>query len=227
MEVKQLHSFDLKRTEIARLQTKLAEKIQLLPFAGQLNTIAGCDVSYCRKRDLFFGCMVVSRYPDWKEVEVCFHKTRAIFPYIPGMLSFRELPVLLEMVRKLKTTPDLVLVDGQGIAHPRRLGLASHLGLFIDVPTIGVAKKCLCGKYDKSALKTGKWLPLIYKDEQVGFVIKRKDQYRPLFISPGNKVDQASVQKLMKKIFSFSPYKSPHPLYQAHKYSYDFNQNSR
>ena len=227
MEINKVHAFELERREIPRLQKRLRGKLCFTPLRGELQTVAGCDVSFCKKRNLLFGCIVVVRYPEWEILELCLHKTASVFPYIPGMLSFRELPVLLKMFRKINFSPGLVLVDGQGISHPRGLGLASHLGLFIDIPTIGVAKKKLCGTYNEDELSEGDWLPLKDNGKQVGYAIRRKAHYRPLFVSPGNNIDLNSVKYLMEIIFDRSPYKQPHPLYLAHKFSYKFNQHSR
>lgn len=227
MDIYHIHSFNLSTQEIPLLQRKLAERVTLAPFTGSPGLIAGCDVSYCKKRNLLFGCVVITSYPAWKVEELCFSKKEGSFPYIPGMLSFRELPLLLQMLRKIKTVPDVILVDGQGIAHPRGLGLASHLGVFIKVPTIGVAKKCLCGEYNKEEVKAGRWVPLFYEERQVGFVTQRQENQNPLYISPGNNINLKSLPGIMQKIFAHSPYKLPHPLYLAHKFSYDFNLYSR
>jgi deoxyribonuclease V len=118
------------------------------------------------------------------------------FPYVPGLLSFREIPALLKAFAKLKRRPDLVFVDGQGLAHPRRLGIASHLGLWLDLPTIGCAKSRLCGEYREPGKKRGNFSPLLDRGEEIGAVLRSKDEVSPLFVSVGHRIGLASAIRL-------------------------------
>lgn len=176
-------------------QRILADRITLQdpPDFPTPTLIAGVDVGFEQGGDVTRAAVAVLRYPSLELVEYQIARVPTVMPYIPGFLSFRELPALLQAWQQLTSRPDLVLVDGQGIAHPRRLGVASHFGLMIDVPTIGVAKSRLCGQflpldeelYSQQALYEG--------DEQIGWVWRSKLRCNPLFISPGNRISMESA----------------------------------
>lgn len=176
-------------------QRILADRItlQVPPDFPTPTLIAGVDVGFEQGGDVTRAAVAVLRYPSLELVEYQIARVPTVMPYIPGFLSFRELPALLQAWQQLTSHPDLVLVDGQGIAHPRRLGVASHFGLMIDVPTIGVAKSRLCGQflpldeelYSQQALYEG--------DEQIGWVWRSKLRCNPLFISPGNRISMESA----------------------------------
>ncbi|SQI35251.1 Endonuclease V [Leminorella richardii] len=155
--------------------------------------IAGADVGFEQDGKITRAAIAVLSYPSLELVEYRVARVPTSLPYIPGLLSFREYPALMAAWSQLTTVPQLVLVDGQGIAHPRRLGVASHFGLLIDVPTIGVAKSRLCGKYDESGLQDGAAVPLVDKDEQIGWVWNSKARCKPLYVSVGHRVSQESA----------------------------------
>ncbi|HYV37421.1 MAG TPA: endonuclease V [Gemmataceae bacterium] len=136
------------------------------------------------------------------------------FPYVPGLLSFREGPVLLEAFAKLRTTPDAVMIDGQGFAHPRRMGIACHIGLFLDVPTLGCAKSLLVGKYKEPGKKRGSLAPLLDKDDIIGSIVRTRDKVKPVFVSIGHKIDQASAVRLVLQCAQ--GFRIPEPTRQAH-----------
>lgn len=211
----ELHDWHLTPLEAVELQRTLAGQVVVegcLPEQPEL--IAGADVSYRWHGEQFYAAVVVLRLPDLQLVAEASASERVTFPYIPGLLSFRELPVLLQAFRKLSVCPDLVLVDGQGIAHPRRLGLASHLGLWLDLPTIGCAKSHLCGKYCPPGDQRGQQSPLCDREEQIGVVVTTRDRVKPMFISPGHKVDVARAVELA--LACGSKYRLPEPTRQAH-----------
>lgn len=215
MDFPELHGWDLNPSEAIELQRQLAGQVVVtdcLPEQPEL--VAGVDVSYRRHGELFFAAVVVLRLPDLEPVAEASARGRITFPYIPGLLSFRELPVLLQAFCSLNLRPDLVLVDGQGIAHPRRLGLASHLGLWIDLPTIGCAKSRLCGEYLPPGDRRGQQSPLRDREEQIGAVVTTRDRVKPLFISPGHKVDTARAVELV--LACGGKYRLPEPTRQAH-----------
>lgn len=137
------------------------------------------------------------------------------FPYVPGLLSFRELPGVLAAFRKLTVVPEAVLCDGQGLAHPRRFGLACHLGLWLGLPTVGCAKSRLCGTFDEPERSRGGWTPLLLDDEQVGVVLRTRDGVKPLFVSPGHLCDQASAVRLT--LAATTRYRLPEPTRLAHQ----------
>jgi len=161
-------------------------------FAGPRGRVAGCDASIDKARGLIIAAVVILRFPEFELVEERSYQADLDFPYIPGLLSFREGPALVECFRKVDNVPDAVLVDGQGLAHPRRLGLASHLGLWLKVPTVGCAKSRLIGQHDEPARERGSWTKLVDKGESIGAVLRTRTGVKPLFISPGHLTDIAS-----------------------------------
>lgn len=176
-------------------QRILADRITLQdpPDFPTPTLIAGVDVGFEQGGDVTRAAVAVLRYPSLELVEYQIARVPTVMPYIPGFLSFRELPALLQAWQQLTSRPDLVLVDGQGIAHPRRLGVASHFGLMIDVPTIGVAKSRLCGQFLPLDAELYSQQALYEGDEQIGWVWRSKLRCNPLFISPGNRISMESA----------------------------------
>lgn len=176
-------------------QRILADRITLQdpPDFPTPTLIAGVDVGFEQGGDVTRAAVAVLRYPSLELVEYQIARVPTVMPYIPGFLSFRELPSLLQAWQQLTSRPDLVLVDGQGIAHPRRLGVASHFGLMIDVPTIGVAKSRLCGQFLPLGEELYSQQALYEGDEQIGWVWRSKLRCNPLFISPGNRISMESA----------------------------------
>lgn len=172
------------------------------PDSDPPGLIAGADVGFEQNGEVTRAAIVLLRYPSLELVEYQVARVATTMPYIPGFLSFREYPALLAAWDKLSQKPDLLFVDGHGIAHPRRLGVASHFGLLVDVPTIGVAKKRLCGQFDPLSTEQGALAPLMDKDEQLAWVWRSKARCNPLFISTGHRVSPDSalmwVQRCMK-----------------------------
>jgi deoxyribonuclease V len=156
---------------------------------GEVHHVAGVDVGFEDKGKTTRAAVAVLRFPELVLVEKSVIRQATCFPYIPGYLSFRELPAVLAALKKLKISPDLVLCDGQGIAHPRRFGLACHLGVITGLPSIGVAKSRLIGKHAEPAATKGAWVPLTDKGETIGAVLRSRDNVRPLYISTGHHVD--------------------------------------
>jgi deoxyribonuclease V len=194
----ELHNWSMSYREAAELQRQLALEVVLrTELPKPLRTVAGVDVSYEKHGDLFFAAVVVLSFPDLEVIEEASSAGRVHFPYIPGLLSFRELPILLEAFRRLETAPGAILVDGQGIAHPRRLGIASHLGLWLDLPTVGCAKSRLCGTHAEPGRERGESVPLVLGEEEIGTVLRTRSGVRPLFISPGHKIDGPAAVDLV------------------------------
>jgi len=210
-----LHSWDLTPAAAIALQRELATRVLLenrLPAAPRC--VAGVDVSYRLHGSRFHAAVVLLTYPQLTLIETASAVGEVQFPYVPGLLSFRELPILLEAFRRLQTPPELILVDGQGIAHPRRFGLASHLGLWLDRPTIGCAKSRLTGSHADPPPRRGSRTPLLDDGEQIGTVLVTRDRVKPLFISPGHLVDQATAVDLV--LACTGRYRMPEPTRQAH-----------
>jgi len=155
--------------------------------------IGGADVGFEQGGEITRAALVILEYPSLAVIEHRVARIATTMPYIPGYLSFRETPALLAAWQQLTHHPDLLLVDGQGVAHPRRLGVASHFGLMVDVPTIGVAKKRLCGTFTPPDAEPGSYQPLMDKEQQIGWVLRSKSRCNPLFISTGHRVSQATA----------------------------------
>src|SRR3989337_420240 len=190
MKNKQLHSWRVDYKKAIQIQENLRELLTFEKYTGKIQTIAGADVSYDQHSGHFYAGVVVFKLN--KQLELIEEATavgKARFPYIPGLLSFREAPFLRGAFRKLKTNRDFVLFDGQGIAHPRRFGLASHMGLILDKPSIGCAKSRLVGEYSSVENTAGAYSKLIYENKTVGAVLRTKRNTRPVFVSPGHKTN--------------------------------------
>ena len=155
--------------------------------------IGGADVGFEQGGEVTRAAMVLLKYPSLELVEYTVARVATTMPYIPGFLSFRETPALMAAWQQLSHKPDLLFVDGHGISHPRRLGVASHFGLLVDVPTIGVAKKRLCGKFELPSSEVGALAPLMDKDEQLAWVWRSKARCNPLFISTGHRISLESA----------------------------------
>ncbi len=214
---------DLKR--LKAIQNTLAQKVILKPLSRAPSLVAGVDVAYDLERKLSWGAVVLLRLPQMELVEEAVAVKPTPFPYIPGFLSFREVPVLKEALAQLSKCPEVILVDGQGILHPRCLGLASHLGLEVDLPTVGVAKKPLVGEFKSPAEKTGSWEPIILKGQIKGFVLRSKDKVKPIYISPGHLISLEESLNLVKHCLT--GYRLPEPLRLAHLLSQKSRRSAR
>lgn len=209
-----LHDWQVSLDEARHIQQKLASEVIKEGKVVSPRYIAGVDVSAGRFAGQAKAAVVVLNYPELTVAEVGFSTGDLNFPYIPGYLSFRELPLALKAFEKLKITPDLVMVDGQGIAHPRRLGIASHLGLFLGIPTIGCAKSHLFGTFEMPAEAKDSFSYIYDKEETIGAVVRTKDKVKPVFISVGNKT---SLDNAIKWTFDTDRgYRLPEPTRMAH-----------
>jgi deoxyribonuclease V len=209
-----MHSWDLTRGEAIEVQKRLRNLVRLQPLARPVNTIAGADISFNKYSDTVYAGIVVLRLSDLQIIESVGVRSVSKFPYIPGLLSFREAPSLLEAWEKLKTKPDVLMLDGQGIAHPRRFGIACHVGVLLDWPTIGCAKSILVGKHGELGLEAGSRTPLIDKGEQVGVALRTKNKVSPVYVSPGHLIDLDSSIDLVLR--SITRYRLPETTRQAH-----------
>jgi len=214
MKIERLHSWSVSVERALEIQRNLAGRILQTKILSPPRLIAGLDVSINSKREAV-AVAVVLNYPELKVVESITVKGNVDFPYLPGLLSFREVPLTLKACEGLKSEPDLMMVDGQGIAHPRRMGLASHIGLFLDLPTIGCAKSHLYGKYQEPGLECGESSKIIGDDgEVIGAVVRTKTGVKPLFVSTGHKIDLSdSVFWVLK---CCQGYRLPEPTRLAH-----------
>ena len=209
------HSWDLDYAAAREFQVALAPTVSrenAIPEAPRL--IAGVDISGAERGAEALGAVVVVSYPELELVEVRTAKKAPLIPYIPGLLSFREIPVLLDAFERLESVPDFILCDGHGMAHPRRFGLACHLGMVLDIPSIGCAKSILAGAYQGLAQEAGSTAPLIDRGEVVGLALRTQEGKTPVFVSIGHKVDLAAATRWV--LACVTRYRLPEPARLAH-----------
>lgn len=214
MDYRKLHPWDVDPAHAIKLQRELSAQVRAEPLNREINYIAGADISFERFSDIVYAGFVVLEMKTLAVVARATVVTEARFPYIPGLLSFREAPPLLEAWQQLDVEPDVVMFDGQGIAHPRRLGIAAHMGLIIDRPAIGCAKTILVGRYSDLGEEAGSTAPLIDRGEPVGVALRTKRKVNPVFISIGHRIDLDSAIALTLR--TVKGYRIPEPTRQAH-----------
>jgi deoxyribonuclease V len=224
METVHRHPWNLKPSEAMSLQLKL--KSQLILNASfdlkNIKLIAGADVSYSKKENRVYGVVVVLSYPELKVIERASASFPATFPYIPGLLVFREGPALLEAFKKILADPDVLMFDGHGLSHPRGIGIASHLGLLLEKPSLGVAKKILIGEIGRLKNQRGSSAPLLRDGQEIGRALRTKDGVRPVFVSVGHKMNLGSAAELVLE--TSRGYRLPEPIRQAHLVSNQLRQ---
>ena len=212
------HRWSLSPSAAIALQQQLRKKIRtsgtLLP--NQIKTIAGADCAFDKAGRYGFAGVVVYRYPELEVIRRVGRRSRVTFPYVPGLLSFREAPLLLAAIEKLDELPDLFIFDGQGIAHPRRCGIASHMGLLLDRPSIGCAKSRLIGQHRTPGQKPGSSAPLTIDGEQVGNVLRTKRGCKPVYISVGHRINLAQATEII--LTCVGKYRIPIPTRDADLY---------
>jgi deoxyribonuclease V len=211
-----LHGWEMTPREAVELQKSMRERVRITPPRKKIKTVAGADISFNKFEPTVYAGVVVLALPSLEVVEEVGVVSESKFPYVPGLLSFREAPSVLEAWSKLKTEPDAVMFDGQGIAHPRRVGIASHVGLFLDRPTFGCAKSVLVGKYEEPGEERGSWSPMIdpKNGETVGAALRTKTRTHPIYVSPGHLIDLASAVELT--LACDGGYRQPEPTRRAH-----------
>jgi deoxyribonuclease V len=209
-----LHDWNLKPSEAVEIQQRLRGLVKIEAQTHVFKTIAGADISFNKFSETVYAGIVVLNFPGLQIVESVGIRSIARFPYVPGLLSFREVPSLLEAWDKLQTMPDVLMLDGQGIAHPRRFGIACHVGVLLELPTIGCAKSILVGRHDELDPAAGARAPLIDRGEQVGVALRTKKNVAPVYVSAGHLIDLDSAVELVLK--STGKYRQPEPTRQAH-----------
>jgi len=210
-----LNLWDMSAREARTLQMELAASVDVSRPLGEWTTLAAADVSFDRFGTELYASVVVVNRRTLDVVERVGVTAPASFPYVPGLLSFREAPALIEAFSTLNVVPDLVLCDGQGIAHPRRLGIGSHLGLWLKIPTVGCAKSRLCGEFVEPGIDRGERSPLVDRGEVVGSVVRTKNRVKPLFVSPGHLCDIESAVAVVMELSG--KYRLPGPSRMAHE----------
>ena len=213
MKARQIHGWHVTTAEARQIQIQLRDRVVTKGDGSTPRYVAGADISFKRNGTATAAAVVLS-FPEMEVVESVVIQGRPEFPYVPGLLTFREAPLVLDVFDRIATTPDLILVDGQGIAHPRRFGIASHLGLLFDIPTIGCAKSRLCGEYEEPPLQAPGRSPLMDDGELIGAVLRTKTGCRPLYISVGHRIDlPTAVERVLA---CCRGYRLPEPTRLAH-----------
>ena len=218
MQLHHQHRWDVTPKEAIAIQQQLRGEVKLIgPYDRDHppETVAGVDVGFEEENTITRAAVVVLDFPSLEPVAQAIFRESTRFPYVPGLLSFREIPAVLGAMEKLKHLPDLLLCDGQGIAHPRRLGIASHLGLLTGLPAIGVGKSRLIGCFEEPGEEKGSWSPLMDKEEVIGAVVRTRSRIKPLYISPGHRIDLASAIHFV--LACTKRYKLPETTREAHK----------
>jgi len=213
-----MHSWDLLPKEAVALQRELAQSVRTdVPLPVEhVRLVAGVDVSGGKFDPMLTAGLIVWDRLSGKIIERVSFRGPETFPYIPGLLSFREIPVLLEAAKQLQTEPDVFVVDGHGIAHPRRMGIATHLGLFLQRPTLGIAKSLLVGDDAGLKARAGSTLPIIDRGEVVGMSLRTKDSVKPVYVSPGHLCDLPSALAIVTACCG--RYRIPEPTRLAHEW---------
>lgn len=213
MRFRKLHPWQVSPTRAIQIQNQLQRRIILRKPKTVFRFIAACDVSFVHARAV--AVVVVMSLPELKLVETIRKEAKVIFPYIPGLLTFREGPVLERCFKAMKIKPDVILFDGQGIAHPRNMGIATHMGILLNQPTIGCAKTWLWGNYKRPQTFRGAFSYLRDKNKRIGIVLRTQDGIEPVFVSAGYKIDIATCRKLI--LLCSSKFRIPEPLRLAHQ----------
>lgn len=209
------HRWDLDYRQATALQERLSARIRLRPLSlKKIRRVAGADISVSKPAGTAVAAVVVLAFPSLEVIEERVARAPLTFPYIPGLLSFREIPALVECARMVETPFDVMICDGQGIAHPRGFGLASHVAFVLRTPTVGSAKSLLVGEFDEPGGCRGDFSPLWYSGKRVGSVLRTRDGVTPVYVSPGDLVDHASSRRIV--LACAARYRLPEPIRRAH-----------
>jgi deoxyribonuclease V len=215
MKIEQRHEWVLTAEEAIVIQQELRQEVVTRDQFGAVNYVAGIDVGFEDEGKTTRAAVAVLTYPELQLCDQAIARRPTTFPYIPGFLSFREVPAVLDALEQIQTIPDLLLCDGQGLAHPRRLGIACHVGLLTNMPAIGVGKSRLVGQYDDVPDERGAWVPLRHKGETIGAVLRTRPKTKPLFISPGHRI---SLETAISYVMGCTTkYRLPETTRHAHK----------
>ncbi len=220
MHIQHKHDWNVSPQEAIELQKTLAAEVistQSIDIAS-VKLVAGVDVSV--KDNVSQAAVVILRYPELEVIETVLAKRPTPFPYIPGLLSYREGPVLEEAFQNLKHEPDVFIFDGMGIMHPRRIGIASHMGVWLQKPTIGCGKTYFLGTYDEPAQERGSWSLVYHKGDVIGAVLRTRQGVKPVYISPGHLADLPTSLDLVMRCTP--KYRLPEPIRQAHNAAGEF-----
>ena len=216
MNYQDLHPWNVKPKEAMKIQMDLRKRIELQDSFSEVRVVAGADVSFDKEKNESYGGVITYSFPELKEIERRGAVREVSFPYIPGLLAFREAPVLLEAFASLKAEPDVILFDGQGLAHFRRMGIATHMGILLDKPAIGCAKSRLIGTFEEPGEDMGCYSHLVDGGQTVGVVLRTKKRVHPIFVSQGNKISLKTCIEIVLKCLD--GYRIPKPTREADHY---------
>jgi deoxyribonuclease V len=215
--MKHLHSWKVNLEEAIHIQENLRDHLILKKTFSRVKTVGGGDVAYSKNSNLLFGAIIVLSFPDMETLDIATAYGKVFFPYLSGLFSFREGPILIKAFQRLNVKPDVMIFDGQGIAHPRGFGLASHMGLWFDLPSIGCTKRPLLSGFSSPGPSKGSFKLIKREGKEVGAVLRTKDKVKPVFISPGHRIDlMTSIQLILETCQGF---RTPEPLRRAHQLS--------
>ncbi len=210
-----IHAWDVTPAQAIAIQQRLRRHVLIENCLGSVRRIAGVDVGFKHHFTITRAAIAVFDFTTLQLIDSAIAECPTTFPYVPGLLSFREIPAVLEALQQLRQEPDLLLCDGQGIAHPRRIGIASHLGVLTGLPTVGVGKTRLVGSHAPVAEERGACADLLHKGEQVGVVVRTRTGVKPVYVSPGHKVNIVTARDY---VLACSPrYRLPEPIHHAHR----------
>jgi deoxyribonuclease V len=210
IKIRDLHAWRLSYGEAVSVQERLRESVKLRPLSlRRIRAVAGSDLAVSKPLGRLVAAVVVMSFPALEVIETRVVSSALEFPYIPGLLSFREIPALIRAIRRVRAPFDAMLCDGQGIAHPRGLGLASHLGLLTGIPTVGCAKSRLVGEHDEPGPHRGDFARLEYEGRYVGSVLRTREGVKPIFVSPGHRLDHPSSRRVA--LACLTRYRIPEP----------------
>lgn len=214
MKIPPLHPWNVSVEEALHIQNELRQRVVIRDQTDRIGTITAVDVSYSDSEKMALGCAITFTYPDLRVVGRAFSLQEVSFPYIPGLLAFREAPVIISALQKLEGSSDLLIVDGQGYAHPRYMGLATHLGIYLDMSSVGCAKSHLWGTYREPAPNKGFYEYLRDGEQVVGAVLTTRHCVAPVFVSPGHKI---SLERSIEITLSLCKFRIPEPLRIVHQ----------
>jgi deoxyribonuclease V len=214
MKIEKLHPWNVTPAEAVKIQIDLKERVSLMDDFNKIEKVGGLDVKYKKGSSKATAAAVVLGFPGLEVLETRVVEGEVSFPYVPGLFSFREIPLLMPALEKLKITPHVMLVDGQGIAHPQRIGLAAHLGILMNIPTIGCAKSRFIGTHEEPAKEKGSYTYLYDKTEVIGAVLRTRTNIAPVYVSIGHKISLPTAVEFVLKCTT--KFRIPKPLRTAH-----------
>lgn len=216
MEYLRLHRWRVTPREAARIQLRIRERLELTDRLPRIRCVAGADLAYDAKYNRAIAGVVIYHYPEMEEIERVWAESPITFPYVPGLLSFREIPALLKVFARVRNVPDLIFYDGHGYAHPRRFGIACHLGVLLDRPTVGCAKSLLVGTHGNLPERAGSRTLLRDGDEILGAVLRTRDGVNPIYVTQGHRISLVRAVKFVSSVLD--GYRVPRPTRDADRF---------